>query len=283
MNNLKIFLTILLVFLCFLASSPASAQSLPQNISSINVDDLSDQQIMQLLQQAQKAGLTDDEVIQQAQLRGLPDNQVQKLKSRIQDVRGKNPVLKKSSVDTTNNANNFRGRRQNFKTDSLDTLSKKQYLFDNLKPKIFGADLFRNSNSNTFQPNLNLATPINYIVGPNDQININVYGNSSVDWSLDVSPEGNINIPSVGIVNVAGKTIEMVTSIIRNKLKANNYTIGKGTDVKVSLGNIRSIQVIVQGQVVKPGTYTLPSWQRYLMHCLQQAGQMMLAHFGRSK
>jgi protein involved in polysaccharide export with SLBB domain len=86
-----------------------------------------------------------------------------------------------------------------------------------------------------------------------------VYGNSSVDWSLDVSPDGNINIPGVGILNVGGKTMEEATRAIKAKLTANNYTIGKGTNVKVSLGDIRSINVVLQGQVVKPGTYTLPS------------------------
>ncbi len=131
--------------------------------------------------------------------------------------------------------------------------------FEQLKPKIFGADVFRNSNSNTFQPNLKLATPVNYIVGPDDQININVYGNSLADWSLTVSPEGNINIPGAGMVNVAGKTIDEVTAAVKSRLAANNYLIGKGTNVKVSLGNIRSISVILQGQVMKPGTYTLPS------------------------
>src|SRR5205823_4823083 len=103
--------------------------------------------------------------------------------------------------------------------------------------------------------NLKLATPINYIVGPDDQLNINVYGNSVADWSLNVSPEGNINIPGVGVLNVAGKMISEATTLIKNKLAASNYAIGKGTNVKVSLGNIRSINVVLQGQLMKPGTY----------------------------
>jgi protein involved in polysaccharide export with SLBB domain len=265
MNNFKTYLFILTVVLCFLAVTPASAQSIPQNISSINVDDLSDQQIVQLIQQAQKAGYNDDQILQQAQDRGMPGAQVQKLQARIKNIRNKNGNvngngtnkngLKRSSADTINNK-----RRTNFR-DSLntDTSQKKQDFFIDWKPKIFGADLFRNSNSNTFEPNLKLATPVNYILGPDDQLNINVYGNSVVDWSLEVSPEGNINIPGVGVLNVAGKTISEATSAIKSRLAANNYTIGRGTNVKVSLGNIRSVKVILQGQVVKPGTYTLPS------------------------
>ncbi|MEO6633043.1 MAG: SLBB domain-containing protein, partial [Mucilaginibacter sp.] len=258
MNNFKLYLFLLSVFLCVLVVRPVSAQTIPQNLSSINVDDLSDQQVTQLILQAQKAGLSDDQLLQQAQSRGMSGIQVQKLQSRIRDVRNKNKANRKSSADTALNQNN--NRRKISSKDSLtDTALNKPDLFIDLRPKVFGSDLFRNSKSNTFEPNLRLATPVNYIVGPDDQININVYGNSSVDWNLDVTPDGNINIPGVGVLNVAGKTIEETTSAIKNKLAANNYAIGRGTSVKVSLGNIRSIKVIVQGQVVKPGTYTVPS------------------------
>jgi len=263
MNNFKLYLFLLSVFLCVLVVAPASAQTIPQNLSSINIDDLSDQQIITLLQQAQKAGLTDDQLLQQAQNRGMSGIQIQKLQTRIKNIRNKNGNSlnsngnnnKRQSTDTTSGR-----RRTNYRdTTNNDTSSNKPDFFADLKPKIFGADLFRNSKSNSFEPNLKLATPINYIVGPDDQLNINVYGNSVVDWSLDVSPDGNINIPGVGVLNVAGKTIEQATASIKSKLAANNYAIGKGTNVKVSLGNIRSIKVILQGQVVKPGTYTLPS------------------------
>ncbi|MBS1520100.1 MAG: SLBB domain-containing protein [Bacteroidetes bacterium] len=268
MNSLKIYLTILVTFLFFLAYTPASAQGLSQNLSSINVDDLSDQQIMQLMQKAQQMGLSDSQLIQLAQAKGVSDDQIKKLQARVNDIRKKNGITgnNNNGNNTPGNSNGSdttkqSGRKLNFTPDT--TNNQKQLnqfdVFDELKPKIFGADLFRNSNANTFQPNLKLATPVNYIVGPDDQIRINVYGNSSVDWSLTVSPEGNINIPGIGVLNVAGRTIEEVTSAVKSKLAANNYAIGKGTNVKVSLGDIRSINVILQGQLMKPGTYTLPS------------------------
>src|SRR5207244_3676025 len=100
----------------------------------------------------------------------------------------------------------------------------------NGQPRIFGADLFRNSNP-TFQPNLKLATPLNYILGPDDQVDISVYGNSVVNWKLNVSPEGTINLPSGGIVNVAGKTIEQATALIKSRLISKNYAIGSGSNL----------------------------------------------------
>ena len=266
MNSLKIYLTILFTFLFFLAYNPVSAQGLSQNLSSINVDDLSDAQIMQLMKKAQQMGLSDSQLIQLAQAKGVSDDQIKKLQARINDIRNKNGMSGNSGNNSSGNSNGNDTTRQssrklNYTPDTTGNQKQSSQfdVFEELKPKIFGADLFRNSNANTFQPNLKLATPVNYIVGPDDQIKINVYGNSSVDWSLTVSPEGNINIPGVGVLNVVGKTIEGVTSAVKSKLAANNYAIGRGTNVNVSLGDIRSISVILQGQVMKPGTYTLPS------------------------
>jgi protein involved in polysaccharide export with SLBB domain len=258
MKYFKSGLFILIFIVNCIAIQSVYAQNIPQNLSSINVNDLSDAQIRQLLQQAQSSGLTDNQLIQQAQNRGMTADQIQILQKRIADIRKKDGNTG-NEIDTSFQSSQS-SRRLNYRSDS-DTIARKRVpanLFNAFKPKIFGAELFRNNNIK-FEPNLKIATPVNYIVGPEDQLNINVYGKSSVNWKLDVSPEGNINLPGVGILNVAGKTIEQTTADIKNKLAANNYAIGHGTSVQVSLGNIRSIRVILVGQVVKPGTYTLPS------------------------
>jgi protein involved in polysaccharide export with SLBB domain len=249
----------LLLFILFaiISAIPARAQTIPQNLSGVNVNDLSDGQVTQLLQQAQAAGYSDQQLLQEASNRGLPQDQVQLLQKRIASIRNAG-YHEESRQDTSMS----QGRKLNYKPDTLqDSLQKtrpKEDLFRTLRPKIFGADLFRNKNL-TFEPNLNLATPVNYVIGPNDQLNINVFGRSVANWKLAVSPEGNINIPGTGLVNVAGKTIEQATVLIKSRLSANNYAVGNGTTVQVSLGNIRSIKVTLVGEVVKPGTYTLPS------------------------
>ncbi len=250
MNKKVTILFAFLIIICCVALNRTYAQVSVQNLSSVNVDNLSDQQIKQYLQQAQSTGLSDIELLQQAQTKGLSAIEAQKLQARIKIIRSKEGLTNDLS-DSTSNAQ----RRLNYKPDT--TLYGKDF-YDNLKPKIFGADIFKGKNS-SFEPNLKLATPVNYIIGPDDQLNINVYGNSLVNWKLDVSPEGNINIPGIGILNVGGKTIENATTLIKNKLSANNYGIGRGTSVQVTLGNIRSIKVILIGQLVRPGTYTLSS------------------------
>lgn len=228
-------------------------------MSSVNVDDLSDAQIQRLMDQEASAGLTDDQLIKRLELSGLPQDQGEKLRTRIEELRGGSTGTANKSSANKNDSLQAAGqatRKLNYKTDTTKNLVDLQSI---LAPKIFGTDLFRNSNNHTFEPNLKLATPLNYVLGPEDQVNINIYGNSIANWNLDVSPDGKINIPGVGVLSVAGKTIETATAAIRAKLIANNYQIGHGATLQVSLGNIRSIKVILVGEVERPGTYTLPS------------------------
>jgi protein involved in polysaccharide export with SLBB domain len=252
MNKLKIYLSIMVVVVSLVAFSSAFAQSLPQNLSSFNVDDYSDAQLKAVLQNAQSQGLSDTQLMQMVQSRGLSATQAQRLQIRIADIRKKGGS--NTAIDTSYNQSS---RKVNTLQDN-DVQDNKIPLFTN-QSKIFGASLFRNAKATTFQPNLKLATPVNYIVGPDDKLHISVYGNSIANWQLTVSPEGNINIPGVGVLNVAGKTIEQATSAIKSRLAANNYAIDRGTSVQVTLGDIRTINVILQGELVKPGTYSLPS------------------------
>jgi len=259
MNKLKICLALLGVILCVFVYNSATAQSLPQNLSNFNVDNYSDDQIRQLLQNAQSQGMTDGQLIQMAESRNLPPAEVQHLQARINEIRKKDGNAGSYDLGSDSLDNEGRSRKQNFQSDNALRGQNNTDIFKGLKSKIFGASLFRNAGANTFQPNLKLATPINYIVGPDDKLIINVYGNSVANWTLAVSPEGNINIPGIGVLNVAGKTIEQATASIKSRLAANRYAIGNGTNVQVSLGDIRSISVRVQGELVRPGTYTLSS------------------------
>ena len=256
MKYLKSTLLVISLVICCITATPVFGQSIPQNLSGINVSDLSDAQIKQLLQQAQASGLSDNQLIRQAQSQGMSADQIQILQKRIADIRKSNSYT--GGIDTTQSQSRNLNYKPDTSTDTLNNLKQRPDLFSQLKPKVFGADLFRN-NRMTFEPNLHLATPVNYILGPDDQVNINIYGNSLANWKLDVSPDGNINIPGVGLLNVSGKTIEQASAQIKAKLAANNYAVGRGTSVQVSLANIRSIKVIIVGEVQKPGTYTLPS------------------------
>lgn len=249
MNNLKYHLSVLIVLICFLTCSTLSAQTLPSNI---NVDQYSEDQIKNIMQRGQAQGLNDEQIVQSAIDRGMPSTQAQRLQVRMADIRKRAGNGVSDTTKQVSRQLNYKDTTQNRKNEQVD-------IFDDFKPKIFGADLFRNSVSNPFESNLKIATPVNYIVGPDDKLLINVSGKSVMSWNTTVSPDGNINISGVGILKVAGKTIEQVRIDIKNKLLANNYAIDRGTSLRVDLGDIRSIHVIMQGQVVKPGTYTVSS------------------------
>lgn len=248
--NKRTFSTFLFtLFLTIGYSQLAQAQTAGQNISAVNVETISDEQITQLMQQAEASGLTDTQLIQLAQSKGLSGSQIQQLQSRM-------AASDRTKGQVTGQAQQIPGdksRRLNYKPDVMS--AGKQLP---TKSRIFGSEIFDSSNK-TFEPNLKIATPLNYVLGPEDQLNINVYGNNIVNWKVEITPEGDINIPGIGVINLAGKTIEQATAQIKTRLVANRYNLGKGTSVQVTLGNIRSIKVIIIGQVVKPGTFTLPS------------------------
>lgn len=162
-------------------------------------------------------------------------------------------------------------RTINYDTTSVQTQKKlhqptsKQQLNDKnirpVKPRIpvYGEYLFSNKEL-TFEPKLNIPTPVNYVLGAYDEVIVDVSGLYDSSSKLKITPEGYIRIPNVGPVKVAGKTIEEATNIIKAQASKIYPGLNDGqTRINISLGNIRSIQVAIIGNVVKPGTYTLPS------------------------
>ncbi len=136
---------------------------------------------------------------------------------------------------------------------------------------IFGQDMFRNSQM-TFEPNLNIATPDNYVLGAGDEVIVDVWGNSQMTHQTIVTPEGRVFLPNVGPVTVAGLTMGEATTRLRNSLAAIYEGLYDGSvHMKLSLSGIRSIQVNVMGEVGVAGTYTLPSLAT-LFHAIYVAG-----------
>jgi protein involved in polysaccharide export with SLBB domain len=140
-----------------------------------------------------------------------------------------------------------------------------------VKKSIFGHDLFTNKQL-TFEPNLNIATPTNYLLGPGDELIIDIWGDSQMTINEIISPEGKVSIAGVGLVSVSGLTIDEATQRLRRQLAVIYEGLRSGTvQMKVSLGSIRSILVNIAGEVGTAGTYTLPSLAT-LFHALHVAG-----------
>lgn len=124
---------------------------------------------------------------------------------------------------------------------------------------VFGSYLFNTQNL-SFEPNLNIATPANYVIGINDELVVDVSGLYDANYRLTVSPEGTIRIPNVGPIKVNGKTIDDCSRLIKSEVSKVYQGVQTGeTRINISLGKIRSIKITVIGDAVRPGTYTLPS------------------------
>lgn len=137
--------------------------------------------------------------------------------------------------------------------------------------RIYGHNVF-NGKALTFEPNENMATPENYKLGPGDQVIIELWGYNEASYNQTISPEGRITISQVGPIYLSGLTIKEAQAKVRNLLKTKYASIGvENTEVSVTLGNIRSIQVNMMGEVAVPGTYRLSSFST-VFHALYRAG-----------
>lgn len=132
--------------------------------------------------------------------------------------------------------------------------------------EVFGRNIFNNRNL-TFAPNMNIATPQNYVLGPGDVLVVDVYGGSQESQRLTVSPEGDVYVPEFGPIQVSGLQIRAAQNRIRQRL--GRYF--QSSDIRITLGQTRSIQVNVLGEVRVPGTYTLSSLST-VYHALYRAG-----------
>jgi protein involved in polysaccharide export with SLBB domain len=214
-----------------------------QNISTIKIDEVDDDQIAEFWVKVQQNGLSLTQLEMEAKRRNMPESEIAKLKQRIGNLPNKITENEISTSDR-NNSNN---------------LSKKLKTDVNASGKFFGSELFNNKNL-TFEPSLKIATPQNYQLGPDDELIVDIYGYSEESFKLKVSPDGNIRIPLVGIVQVSGLTIEQAKVRITAALTKVYDRINSGeTKVSITLGNIRSIKVLIVGEANLPGTYTLPS------------------------
>jgi protein involved in polysaccharide export with SLBB domain len=270
--NLKLSFTAVFFFIAIFFTQSAFSQT---NYSDVKVDELSDTQIRQMIQKAESVGYNDAQLEQLAAAQGMKPEEIQKLRLRVQKIRAQKENTTSgtntgTTSNTSGNAQNAERTYQNgFESDSSrlnnskDAIRVRQQelstVLESLKPKVFGSELFKNANI-SFEPNLRMATPRSYVIGPDDELLIDLTGDNEANYNLKVSPDGTIRLQYVGIVSVAGLSIEQATSKIKASMSKTYPALRTGrTNVAINLGNIRAIKIVITGEVVKPGTYTLPS------------------------
>lgn len=251
---------LLLVQLFLFVSVCAIAQISPAQIKQVNVDNLPDSQIKRIVDEMKQNNLSMSDIDSYAEQKGIPSSEAAKLKARIQAL-GLDKILeKKNEGSEFQPKTQYTGRSfNNVDTSKADIFRQSTDPEDVKRMKIFGASLFNDKNL-SFEPNLRLPTPPNYRLAADDQLLIDVYGYSEVQFNPIVNSEGYIRIPNLGPVYVNGLTMEEAKARITKQLSTIYSSISTNkTFVAVSLGNIRSIRVLLIGEIMRPGTYTLPS------------------------
>lgn len=246
--SIKKFIVLSLLVLILSPFSEVFAQ-IPSDLSKMKSSQITDAQLMQFVQQAQSSGMSESELMQQFQQRGLSEPELQSLSTRIKGLMGADnnaSAVKDGPATTTSNKRVYKGEMTEFKMPQNPS-------------RVFGSELFSGVDP-VFVPNFKIATPKNYVIGPEDELQLDVYGNNISNQKLMVSPDGFINVKYTGPVNVSGMTIEQAAGVLKGRLTKYYPELSTGgTKIQLTLGSIRSIKVTVVGAVKKPGTLTLPS------------------------
>jgi protein involved in polysaccharide export with SLBB domain len=278
------FLTFLIAFFAFALQARAqNQQQLNQmqnmsaaQLSTINVDDLSDAQIQKYLDQLSQSGYSQAEVEMALKARGLPQAQIDKLKQRIAKLQtgGTKSGTSFDRARTREATEIQEDDLVSLLTDDFDEILEKEEL--EMQKRVFGYKLF-NSETLTFEPNLNIPTPKDYMLGPGDEVIIDVWGASEQTYQEIISPEGYIKISNLGPIYLNGLSIERATERIKSRLTqiysglSSRQGAAPNTFAQVSLGQLRTITVHVIGEAQRPGSFNVSSLST-IAHVLYLSG-----------
>ena len=255
---------------------------------------MSDIQVMQYVQREMKNGSSQSQIATKLMQKGVTMQQLQRVRSQYEKLNGTSAV--RSSGSTTDQLTADSRMREsngavrvdvegnelyvqkvgssNTDEDMLEnsTLSDRQkvYIPDSVNTingkRVFGRDIFNNKDL-SFEPNMNIATPTSYIVGPGDKVFVDVYGGSQKSEQMEVGPDGSIVVTGYGPIHIAGLSVAAANAKIKQTL-GKRYSSSK---IRMTLGQTRTIMVNVMGEVMAPGTYTLSAFAS-VFHALYMAG-----------
>ena len=273
-------------------------------MADVMAQSMSDSQIIEFVKKEQKRGSSQSQIVTKLMQKGVSVTRLQQLRRKYQGmqkgsmgsskdadgatddrsrssngtsqrggkrVEGESSMGMSESYDSAYGDGYDEGERMedvlnDFMPDSTDI--KEKQLEQRLKnrKKVFGRDIFNNKNL-TFEPNMNIATPKNYVLGPGDAVYVDIYGASQRSVQCTVSPDGFLNIEGFGPVQVSGLTVSQANARLRSTL-GTRYS---SSNIKLTVGQTRTIMVNVMGEVKAPGTYTLSAFAS-VFHALYMAG-----------
>lgn len=260
-------------------------------VGTVVAQQMTDDQVVQYVKSAQQTGKTQKEIATELMRRGVTKEQIERIREKYESeqsgqstTNGKEDERSRQRKSQSQMNDNVKGIRatdrvnQTQMVEQNDSIEEEALMLDREKKEdpvnqIFGHNIFTNPNL-TFEPNVNVATPVDYRLGPGDEVIIDVWGASETTIRQTISPEGSILVNNLGPVYLNGKTVTEANEFLKDEF-ARIYSGVSGnmpsTQVKLTLGDTRSIQVNVMGEVMVPGTYTLSSFAS-VFHALYRAG-----------
>ncbi len=227
---------------------------------------MTDEQVLEYVQQGMAEGRDRETLAKELSLRGVNRAQAERAYALYQSRSAVNQAA--AAQQNINRAHSVIGGDE--AGSVADEAQVTSFVAENTT--VYGRNIFRNKTLN-FAPSENLATPRNYRLGPGDEVIIDVFGRNQTTLRGVISPEGSINVDVLGPLYLNGMTVEEANTYLKKRLSQIYGGLGKdsGTDMRLSLGQIRTIQVNVVGDVAHPGTYVLSAFAT-AFHALYRAG-----------
>ncbi len=258
--------TLMSLTLAFAFSTAASAQS------------MSDDQVIAYVKSATAAGKSQNEIVTELSKRGVSRSQAERIKAQLESEQGSDTVSATGRVGSQESDRRHDPGANEVTAGEMDVIATDIQEPDEVSSKtaarlVYGRNIFTNRNL-SFAPSQNMPTPENYKLGPGDEIIIDIWGTNQNTIREVISPEGYINISGLGLIYLSGMTVKEADAYMRQQLNRIYSGIADDnptSEIKLTLGSIRTIQVNIMGDVAVPGTYTLSSFSN-LFHALYRAG-----------
>ncbi|MCF2738261.1 SLBB domain-containing protein [Bacteroides caecigallinarum] len=243
---------------------------------------MTDSQVIQYVQEGTKQGKSQQQLMMELSAKGVSRDQVLRLKKMYEsgqigagtggtEANNPNSRLRKQG-NLPANARTYNMGTVMMNDSTTITMPLDQYGRPikpvNPEDQVFGRNIFTNENL-TFEPDVNVATPQDYRLGPGDEIIIDIWGASENSIRQEISPDGCITIPGLGMISLNGMNIADAKEYLKSELS--RIYADEGNQIQVTLGNTRSIRVNVMGEVMVPGTYTMSAFAS-VFHALYNAG-----------
>ncbi len=236
---------------------------------------MSDTQVVEYVKTATEAGKSQKQIMTELAARGVTRAQAERIKKRYEEQQASEQTMgavaknrQRYSEDAT--ANVSEGNMDLIAAEMGDPTEQSTEVAARL---VFGRNIF-NSRNLTFAPSQNLPTPVNYKLAAGDEIIVDIWGSNQMTYREYISPEGSINIPNLGPIYLNGMSISEAEKYLKkelNKIHAGIDGENPTSEMKLTLGQVRTIQVNIMGEVTMPGTYNISSFSN-IFHALYRAG-----------